>query len=85
MAERTRTLKRGGAVEFVHLDLDIYQSTLDALGFFYPRLTKGGILISHDYRRLSAPGVKKAFQEFFANKVEPVVLLWDTQCLIVKT
>src|SRR3989338_1298785 len=58
---------------FLHLDVDIYQSTKDALKFFYPRMNKGGIIISHDYP--FANGVKKAFDEFFADKPETVISL----------
>jgi len=67
---------------FVNLDVDIYQSTKDCLGFFYPRMNQGGILMSDDYN--FAPGVKKAFDEFFASRPEPIVELLGSQCLIVK-
>lgn len=67
---------------FVHLDVDIYQSTLDCLEFFYPRMTNGGVIISHDYH--GAAGVKKAFQEFFETKPEAIIVLSTSQCLIVK-
>ncbi|MBU3935621.1 TylF/MycF family methyltransferase [Patescibacteria group bacterium] len=67
---------------FVHLDLDIFKSTRDALHFFYPRMTPGGIIISHDYQ--NAPGVRKAFDNFFQNKPEAIVKLNNSQCLIVK-
>lgn len=67
---------------FVHLDLDLYESTLASLKFFYPRLVKGGVLISHDYT--TAPGVQRAFEEFFCDKPEPIVEMSGTQCLIVK-
>jgi len=70
---------------FVHLDLDLYRSTYDALDFFYPRMVQGGIIVSHDYNQVHAPGVKKAFDEFFAGKTEPVIPLWETQCAMVKT
>jgi hypothetical protein len=33
---------------------------------------------------VTAPGVKMAFDEFFKDKPEPVLELWDTQCAIVK-
>jgi O-methyltransferase len=69
---------------FVHLDADIYLSTRAGLEFFYPRVTKGGMILSHDYRSLGCPGVKQAFDEFFSNKQEPVIELWKTQCLVVK-
>jgi hypothetical protein len=69
---------------FIHLDVDIYESTLSGLQFFYPRLNPGGYLISHDYSSISCPGVKKAFDEFFADKPEEVIHLWDTQCVVRK-
>lgn len=34
---------------FVHIDVDLYQTTLDCCNFFYPRMTGGG---SYDIRRL---------------------------------
>ncbi|KAB2669789.1 MAG: hypothetical protein DVB31_05580 [Verrucomicrobia bacterium] len=69
---------------FVHLDVDIYQSTLDGLRFFYPRLVPGGILVSHDYGYRPTPGVKRAFDEYFAGSTQTVLRLWDTQCVVVK-
>lgn len=67
---------------FVHLDVDLYESTLKALEFFYPRMDPGAIVISHDY--VVFPGVRNAFDEFFATKPEPVVELTGNQCLVVK-
>jgi O-methyltransferase len=71
--------------KFVHLDLDLYRSTLDGLRFFYPRLVRKGIIISHDYGDITAPGVRQAFDEFLAGTDEPLVQLWDTQCVLIKT
>ena len=67
---------------FVHLDVDLYQSTLDCRKFFYPRMIKGGIIISHDYH---AYGVRKAFEEFCKDKKEPILELAESQCMIVRT
>jgi len=68
---------------FVHLDVDIYESTLNCLKFFYPRMNKRGVIISHDYS--TAKGVEKAFDEFFSNKPEMIIELTGcSQCLIVK-
>jgi hypothetical protein len=69
---------------FVHLDVDIYQSTLDGLRFFYPRLSPGGILITHDFSARSCPGVAQAFEEFFTDKPERVLPIWDSQAVFVK-
>lgn len=68
---------------FVHLDVDIYSSTKDSLAWFYPRMTKGGILISHDYP--VSLGVKKAFDEFFKDKPEAVIKTAGTQGFIIKS
>jgi len=68
---------------FVHLDVDLYRSTLDCLVFFYSRMSKGGVIVSHDY--INTPGVRKAFDEFFTDKPEPIIELSGSQCMIVKT
>jgi len=53
---------------FVHLDADLYTSTLDGLEFFYPRMMPGGIIIVHDYSTL--PGVAQALTEFLSERRE---------------
>jgi len=66
---------------FIHLDVDLYESTRDSLVFFYPRMSKGACLISHDYY---AEGVFRAFKEFFEDKPEVIIELPEDQVLIVK-
>jgi O-methyltransferase len=66
---------------FVHLDVDLYQSTVSGLQWFYPRLNPGGILISHDY---DAEGVRKAFDEFLSDKPECILELAGSQVAFVK-
>lgn len=68
---------------FVHLDVDLYESTLDALAFFYPRMTQGGVIVSHDY--IVTPGATKAVREFMADKPEPILESSWRQCVIVKS
>jgi hypothetical protein len=68
---------------FVNLDVDVYRSTMAGLRFFYPRMNPGGIILSHDYCE-STPGVKKAFDEFFSTKPEPIIEMPGYQCLVVK-
>ena len=60
---------------FVHLDADLYEPTLSGLNFFYPRLSPGGFLVVHDYN--AWPGVRKAVDEFFQNKIEIPVPMPD--------
>lgn len=61
---------------FVHLDADLYQSTIDGLNFFYPKLTKGGSIIVHDYNH-NWEGVRKAVDEFEQTIPEQFVELMD--------
>ena len=72
----------GTGISFPDLDVDLYESTLEGLKFFYPRMSRGAILISHDYQ--SATGVDRAFSEFFSDKPESVVSLSGYQCLVTK-
>ena len=67
---------------FVNLDVDTYESTKKCLEFFYPRMSPGGVILSHDY--LTVPGVRKAVDDYFADKPEPVVETAASQCIIVK-
>lgn len=60
---------------FVHIDVDLHQPTLDALRFFYPRMTRGGVILCDDYGMTSCPGAKKAMDDFFADKPESVIEL----------
>lgn len=44
----------------VSLDVDFYQTTLDGLRYFWPRLEKGGYLMLHDWGSPKLPGVAEA-------------------------
>ncbi len=67
---------------FVHLDVDLYESTKQSLEFFYPRMTQGGVILSHDY--MTASGVKKAFDDFLVDKPEALFESSWSQCFFVK-
>jgi hypothetical protein len=69
---------------FVHLDVDLYQPTLDSLQFFYPRLPPGGILLCDDYGFVTCPGARKAMDEFFADKPEPIIQSPSGQGFVIK-
>jgi hypothetical protein len=59
----------------------LYESTRAALEFFYPRMSPGAMIVSHDY--VIADGVRKAFDEFFERRAERVLELTGNQCLVV--
>jgi len=49
---------------FVNLDFDLYKPTLAGLEYFALRMTKGGVILIHDYFAQSCKGVRKAVKEF---------------------
>jgi hypothetical protein len=67
---------------FVHLDMDLYDGTLEALRFFWPRMNSGGILLCHDYPAID--GVRRAMEEFFREQTTPLIPLSGQQALAVK-
>lgn len=69
---------------FVYIDVDIYQSTLDSLKFFYPRMLSGGFIVFDDYMGKNTPGVKKALDEFLSDKKEMPIITAVGQCMIIK-
>ena len=50
----------------VSLDVDFYQTTLDGLRYFWPRLEEGGYLMLHDWGSPKLPGVAKALRDYEA-------------------
>ena len=66
---------------FVHLDMDLAQSTRDALEFFHPRMLPGGILVGDDYNLAE---VRQAFEAYFAGRGETLVALPWSQVMLVK-
>lgn len=69
---------------FIHIDVDLYQPTLDSIAFFYERLNKGGVMMCDDYGFNTCPGAKKAMDDFFADKKESVIKLTTGQSFIIK-
>ena len=48
---------------FVHLDFDLYQSTMDTFNFIKDRLEKNAIILFDDYNLINQEGVKKAVKD----------------------
>ena len=67
---------------FIHLDVDLYESTLNCLKFFYPRMSIGGIIVSHDYT--TSKGVRRAVDYFFKSRPETIIELSSSQGLVLK-
>lgn len=71
---------------FVHLDADLYQPTIEGLKYFYPRLSRGGVIIIHDYNH-NWEGVRRAVDEFQKNIPERIVEIpdWQGSAMILRT
>ena len=67
---------------FVHLDLSLYEPTLASLEYFYPRLTKGGVILCDG--SIFCPGAATAWEEFCARTDVPYVLLGHRETVLIK-
>ena len=54
---------KGVQYALVNMDVDLYNPTHAGLEYFYPRLSKGGVILIHDYTP-DWPGIVKAVDEF---------------------
>ncbi|MBR2994455.1 class I SAM-dependent methyltransferase [Candidatus Saccharibacteria bacterium] len=55
-------------IAFAFLDGDFYESIKNSLKLVVPKMSKGGILVVHDYNNPALPGVKKAVDEWKQKK-----------------
>ena len=54
-------------VAFAHIDVDLYESTRDAILALSPCMVEGGVMYFDDYGEADCPGATKAVHELFAN------------------
>ncbi|RBP61364.1 O-methyltransferase [Alkalibaculum bacchi] len=62
---------------FVSIDTDLYLPTYNGLIYFYPRLSKGGYILVHDYNSTQFPNVKKAVEDFSKKEDIRIIPLCD--------
>ena len=55
-------------ISFAFLDGDFYDSIYDSLTKVYDRMTDGGVILFHDFRRPDLPGVDAAIRNFFSER-----------------
>lgn len=53
---------------FVHLDLDLYQSTKASIEIFWPKIVSGGVMVFDDWEWENCPGVTQSITEYFDNQ-----------------
>jgi hypothetical protein len=58
---------------FAFFDGDFYSSIMDSFKKCYNKMVSGGIILIHDYEYAPFPGVKKACDDFLADKPEQIV------------
>ena len=68
----------------VHIDVDLYQPTLDSIKFFWKKINKGGVLVCDDYGFETCPGAKKAMDDFFKLQNISVIHLTTGQGIVFK-
>jgi O-methyltransferase len=64
-----------GKFAFVHLDADMFQPTTAGLEYFYPRMSKGSVIVVHDYNTWM--GARQAVDQFFALRPEVPLAMPD--------
>jgi O-methyltransferase len=73
----------GRQFALVHVDVDLYEPTLAAFEFFYPRLVPGAVMVCDDYGFASCPGARRAVDEYFAGRPDVFLELPSGQALIL--
>lgn len=72
-------------IAFAYFDSDMYQSILDSFRKVYHKMSPGGVIAIHDYMEAGRfPGVRRAVDEFLADKEEIVEECFGIVALIVK-
>jgi len=79
--ETTYSLKNQ-KYSLVTMDANLYNPTKDGLEYFYPKLSKGGVIIIHDYNH-KWEGLMKAIDEFVKKIPESLIPLPDKYCSVM--
>lgn len=71
-------------ISLIHLDVDLYGSSMECLKGSYELLTPGGLIVIDDYSNPDAPGVKRACDEFLGTLQSSALWLESGQALVLK-
>lgn len=73
------------AFSFAHIDVDLFQPTLDSLRFVYPRMRPGGVILFDDYGFSTCQGAAKAVDLFVKETGrEPLIPLPTGQAFLLR-
>ncbi len=64
---------------FVHVDVDLYDPTVESFEYFYPRLAAGGIIVCDDF---DWPGARLALEEFCSERGLELKLTLHNQAFV---
>jgi len=70
---------------FVSIDADLYDPIKSGLEIFYPRLSKGGYIMVHDYNNIVYGGAMRAVQEYCDKNLISYVPIPDVAGSIIIT
>ena len=70
--EQSMELLSDKTFSIVHIDTDTYNSYIDCLEFFYPRMVPNGLILLDDYNESSCEGATLATNEFMSDKSENI-------------
>jgi len=71
-------------IAFCHLDVDIYDATKKCLEYLAPRLAPRALIVVDDYGCDDTPGVKKAVDEFLAERASFLLIpMFPIQALLL--
>jgi hypothetical protein len=70
----------------VHLDVDVYPTTVFALDFFYKHTVVGSMIVVDDYGNVQCGGVRKAVDEFANNNMGEFIMFYiqTGQALLIR-
>lgn len=75
----------GETFSLVHVDVDIYESTVACLDFFWPRLCEDGVIVIDDYGFTTCRGLKQVVDRFVEGVPECRAWYMHTgQCVLHK-
>lgn len=60
----TKKYIENNVFDFIHLDVDVYDSYMQCLDFFYPKMKPRGVMLFDDYKAPGCPGAKDAIDQF---------------------
>ena len=71
--------------DFIYIDGDhSYRQCKKDIEVWYPKVVKGGILAGHDIGHIDFPGVSKAVDEFASKNSKEIILVGDSEWLIMR-